>query len=219
MTWSSTSLPRAWRPMSRPCCTSSSTGSCRRASAFRPPRWSTRAGWPSGTCPCTRWSARTVQQRDRWLLNQTAARAGQVRHLLDDGAADVDSAETSIGYRLRQRHLGLVAWIPEPTRGGEGLARLDRLPAAITEAVGCRRPLFVPCDQGVAWSWLPLETRTVVSWDVLRKIVDDYDPTARVAVGDAVPGLDGFRQTHRQALCAQDVAVFARSGTRVTFFS
>jgi DNA-binding PucR family transcriptional regulator len=66
---------------------------------------------------------------------------------------------------------------------------------------------------------LPLETRTVVPWDVLRKIVDDYDPTARVAVGDAVPGLDGFRQTHRQALRAQDVAVFARPGTRVTFFS
>ena len=66
---------------------------------------------------------------------------------------------------------------------------------------------------------LPLETRTVVPWDVLRKIADDYDPTARVAVDDAVPGLDGFRQTHRQALRAQDVAVFARPGTRVTFFS
>jgi hypothetical protein len=62
---------------------------------------------------------------------------------------------------------------------------------------------------------LPLETRTVVPWDVLRKIVDDYDPTARVAVGDAVPGLDGFRQTHRQALRAQDVAVFARPPAHV----
>jgi hypothetical protein len=159
------------------------------------------------------------EQRDRWLLTQTAARAGRVRQLLDGGAAGVDAAETSIGYRLRQQHLGLVAWVPEPTLGGDGLTRLDRLTAAIAEAVGCRRPLFVPCDQGVAWSWLPLETRTVVPWDVLRKVVDDYDPTARVAVGDAVPGLDGFRQTHRQALRAQDVAVFARPGTRVTFFS
>jgi len=159
------------------------------------------------------------EQRDRWLLTQTAARAGRVRQLLDDGAADVDAAEVSIGYRLRQQHLALVAWVPESTSGGEGLARLDRLTAAITEAVGCRRPLFVPCDQGVAWSWLPLGTRAVVPWDALRTIVGDYDPTARVAVGDAAPGIDGFRQTHRQALRTQDVAVFARPGTRVTFFS
>jgi DNA-binding PucR family transcriptional regulator len=159
------------------------------------------------------------EQRDRWLLTQTAARAGRVRQLLQAGAPDVDAAEASIGYRLRQHHLGLVAWVPEPTHGGDGLARLDRLTTAIAEAVGCRRPLFVPFDQGVACAWLPVENGFDVPGDALRKIVGDYDPTARVAVGDAAPGLDGFRQTHRQALRAQDVAVFARPGTRVTFFS
>jgi hypothetical protein len=160
------------------------------------------------------------EQRDRWLLTQTAARAGRVRQLLDEGAADVDAAEVSVGYRLRQQHLGLVAWIPEPTRGGEGLARLDRLTAAIAEAVGCRRrPLFVPCDQAVAWSWLPLETRTAVNWAELRTVVEEHDPTARVTVGETGPGLDGFRQTHRQALRAQDVAVLARPGERVTLFA
>jgi hypothetical protein len=160
------------------------------------------------------------EQRDRWLLTQTAARAGRVRHLLDSGAADVDAAEVSIGYRLRQRHLGLVAWVPEPTSGGEGLARLDRLTAAIAEGVGCRgRPLFVPFDQAVAGAWLPLESRTDVPWDALHGIVDAFDPTARVAAGDVASGLDGFRQSHRQALRAQDVAVFAQPGTRVTLFS
>jgi DNA-binding PucR family transcriptional regulator len=132
----------------------------------------------------------------------------------------VDAAEVSIGYRLRQRHLGLVAWIPEPTSGGEGLARLDRLTAAIAEGVGCRgRPLFVPFDQAVAGAWLPLESRTDVPWDALHTIVDACDPTARLAAGDVASGLDGFRQSHRQALRAQDVAVFARPGTRVTLFS
>jgi PucR C-terminal helix-turn-helix domain/GGDEF-like domain len=160
------------------------------------------------------------EQRDRWLLTQTAARAGRVRHLLDGGAADVDAAEVSIGYRLRQGHLGLVAWIPEPTSGGEGLARLDRLTAAIADRVGCGgRPLFVPFDQAVAGAWLPLESRTDVPWDALHEIVDACDPTARVAAGDLASGLDGFRQSHRQALRAQDVALFARPGTRVTLFS
>src|SRR3954452_11377695 len=113
------------------------------------------------------------EQRDRWLLTQTAARAGRVRHLLEGGAADVDAAEVSIGYRMRQRHVGLVAWIPEPTSGGEGLARLDRLIAAIAEGVGCRgRPLFVPFDQAVAGAWLPLESQTDVPWHALHTIVD-----------------------------------------------
>jgi hypothetical protein len=160
------------------------------------------------------------EQRDRWLLTQTAARAGRVRHLLDDGTSDVDAAEVSIGYRLRQRHLGLVAWVPEPTSGGEGLARLDRLTAAIGESVGCRRrPLYVPCDQAVAWSWLPLDTESAVSWEALRTLVEEHDPSARVAAGEAASGLEGFRQTHRQALRAQDVAVVARPGPRMTLFA
>ena len=160
------------------------------------------------------------EQRDRWLLTQTAARAGRVRHLLDDGDAAVDAAEESIGYRLHQRHLGLVAWIPEQTSGGEGLARLDRLTAAIVESLGCRRrPLFVPCDQAVAWSWLPLDAGSDVSWEALRTLVEELDRTARVAAGEVASGLEGFRQTHRQALRAQDVAVVARPGQRVTLFA
>ncbi|MGN6521943.1 MAG: PucR family transcriptional regulator, partial [Actinomycetes bacterium] len=162
------------------------------------------------------------EQRERWLLTQLAARTGRVRGLLDGAGAevDVDAAESSVGYRLRQHHLGLVSWVPEPTSGGEGLARLDRLTSALAEGVGCRwRPLFVPCDQAVAWSWLPLEGRAEVPWHVLGKVVDGQDGSARVAVGDVARGLGGFRQTHRQALRAQEVAVFARPGERVTLFS
>src|SRR4051812_15229013 len=48
------------------------------------------------------------QERERWLLVRSAARAGRVRHLLDAGEPDVAGAEASVGYRLRGRHLGLV---------------------------------------------------------------------------------------------------------------
>jgi len=160
------------------------------------------------------------QERDRWLLTQTAVRAGRVRLLLDEERVDVDSAEAAVGYRLRQHHLGLLSWIPEPTQGGEGLARLDRLTVALAEALSCRsRPLFVPCDESVAWSWLPLGSRTDVALDILPKTVEDQDPSGRIAAGEPAPGVEGFRQTHRQALRAQDVANVARPGTRVTTFA
>jgi DNA-binding PucR family transcriptional regulator len=162
------------------------------------------------------------QERDHWLLSQNAARGLRVRALLDDRRTDVDlaDAETTIGYRLRQNHLGLVSWVTESTEGGQGLARLDRLTTTMAEALGCRtRPLFVPCDEAAAWSWLPIGGDTEVAWAELRKIVADRDPGARVTAGQPAHGLDGFRQTHQQALRAQDVANLARPGSQVTTFA
>jgi len=160
------------------------------------------------------------QERDRWLLTQTAARAARVRTLLAEDRTDVDAAERTVGYPLRQHHLGLVSWIPEPTHGGEGLARLDRLSLGLAEALGSRgRPLFVPCDESVAWSWLPRGSHAEVAYDLLRKTVEDHDPSARIAVGEPAAGVTGFRQTHRQALRAQDVANVARPQARATTFA
>jgi hypothetical protein len=130
------------------------------------------------------------QEHDRWLLTQTAARAARVRTLLTEQHSDVDASESALGYPLRQHHLGLVSWIPEPTRGGDGLARLDRLTTALGEALNCRdRPLFVPCDESVAWSWLPLGGHDEVAYDLLPKAVEHHDPRARIAVGEPVPGV------------------------------
>jgi len=162
------------------------------------------------------------QERDHWLLSQNAARSLRVKALLADRRTDLDlaQAEATVGYRLRQQHLGLVSWISERTEGGQGLARLDRLTTAVAETLGCRgRPLFVPCDEAVAWSWLPMGGHSDVAWDELVKVVADRDSGARVAAGQLAPGVDGFRQTHQQALRAQDVATLARPGRQVTTFT
>ena len=54
---------------------------------------------------------------------------------------------------------------------------------------------------------------------MLGKAVDEHDPTALITAGEPAPGTEGFRQTHRQALRAQDVANVARTGARVTTFA
>jgi hypothetical protein len=160
------------------------------------------------------------QERDRWLLTHTAARAARVKAVLADERADAVAAETALGYPLGQHHIGVVSWVPEPTRGGDGLARLDRLTVAVAQALGSRgRPLFVPCDESVAWSWLPMGSHADVAYDALDKILEDQDPSARIAVGEPAPGLDGFRQTHQQALRARDVANAAHPGPRATAFA
>jgi DNA-binding PucR family transcriptional regulator len=160
------------------------------------------------------------EERERWLLVRSAARAGRVRQLLDQEPPDVDLAEASVGYRLRRNHLGLVSWVPEATEGGAGLERLERVTRVVARGLRCSaRPLFIPYDQSVAWSWLPLPGPEEIRWDVVRDVVAEEDTTARVAAGDPAPGVEGFRVTHQQARRAQDVAELAVPGARVTVFA
>jgi DNA-binding PucR family transcriptional regulator len=160
------------------------------------------------------------QERERWLLLRSAARAGRVRGLLDEEQPDLDVAEASLGYRLRGCHVGLVCWVPEATRDGAGLERLDRVTRAIGRRLGCSAgPLFVPYDQSVAWSWLPLAGLEEIPWDAVRNVIGQEDATARVAAGDPAEGVEGFRQTHRQAVRAREVAQLAVPGDQLTAFA
>ena len=76
-------------------------------------------------------------ERDRWLLTQTAMRAGRVRALLEDKRVDLGMVEAELGYRLRQDHVGLIAWHPGRAPGGAGLTRIERLVMAAAQALGC----------------------------------------------------------------------------------
>lgn len=160
------------------------------------------------------------QERDRWLLTQTAARAARVRALLASEPVDIDATESSLGYPLRQYHLGVVAWVPGETQAEEGLARLERLASSAVRKLGSRRrPLFVPRDEALAWIWLPLGTDTTSPRKSLSDAFDNGDASARIAVGEPGYGVDGFRRTHLEAARAQDLALAAQPGDRVTSFA
>jgi DNA-binding PucR family transcriptional regulator len=160
------------------------------------------------------------EERDRWLLTQTAARAGQVRALLSGDDLDSASAEAALGYRLRQRHLGVVLWLIEPKRGSEGLRVLQRLTVTAANAVGHRgQPLFIPRDESSAWAWLPLPAGLSATKGELSAAFAGADASTRVAIGEPGDGIGGFRESHRQALRAQNVAFAARPGTQVTSFA
>ena len=67
--------------------------------------------------------------------------------MLGDKPIDVEATESVLGYRLRQHHLGVVAWVTDAVHGSDGLTRLDRLTSAAARALGAHgRPLFVPRD-------------------------------------------------------------------------
>ncbi len=77
-------------------------------------------------------------------------------------------------------------------------------------------PLFGPPDEALAWIWLPLAHDAQITRQSLEAAFHDKARSVRVAVGEPAAGLDGFRRTHRQALQAQNLALIATPGTRVT---
>lgn len=139
-------------------------------------------------------------ERERWLANRSAVQRETVEALLRDERLDVAAAEASLGYRLRQHHLGLVLW----TAPGAGdLAAVERTVGLIADRVGAGHPLFVPRDRETAWAWVPIGRAGEAD---LTAIDDLVAGEVSVALGPVGAGEPGFRVSHLGAAAAQEVA-------------
>jgi hypothetical protein len=158
------------------------------------------------------------QERDRWLNNRATVRAARVRAVLAGHDVDLDLTESTLEYRLRRRHLGLVGWIREPTGSDDDLLVLERLATTLAQHTDSpARPLFVACDESSAWIWLALRKDSRPAETVPAAVAE---PGVGVALGEPGEGVEGFRGTHRQALLAQSVALAAGpAGRPVTAFA
>src|SRR5580704_11423734 len=144
-----------------------------------------------------------------WLLNRSAARAARVRGLLSGERVNVSATEATLGYRLRQYHVGLVCWAGDATAAVDNITRLEHAVNHVaTEVAGTGDPVFVPRDESSAWAWLPLGIRD--RFDTTGAAAG-ADPDVHFAFGDAAKGATGFRLTHQQAIAAQAVALAAGS--------
>ncbi|WP_329047861.1 helix-turn-helix domain-containing protein [Amycolatopsis sp. NBC_01488] len=146
-------------------------------------------------------------ERDKWLLNRSAARAAKVLELLGEngGPPDLDAAEAVIGYRLRGTHVGMVVW--HASESHDVLSLLESVAGAVLERAGGQgRPLFVPRDEAGAWAWLPVAS---VRREHLDAALAEADPGVRVTVGDPGTGVAGFRDTHQQARRVHALALAA----------
>jgi len=101
-----------------------------------------------------------AQERENWLRNRSAARAARIRDLLSGERIDVSAAEATLGYRLRQYHVGLVCWAGDAANPADEIIRLERAIGHVAEqAACCGEPVFLPRDESSAWAWLPLGIR------------------------------------------------------------
>lgn len=155
-------------------------------------------------------------ERDRWLSNRNTLRALHVRELLAGGEADVDAATIAIRYPLRRLHVAIVTWCAESPDAAE-LDSMERFVHKLTESVGAQEnPLFISVDRVTAWGWIPIPADSAT--DVLAKIRRTTETTTNapsVATGNPLPGIDGFRRSHRQAEHGRSVAIASETSRRI----
>jgi hypothetical protein len=152
------------------------------------------------------------EERERWLENQNSLRALRVREVLAaNKSIDADAATTSIRYPLRWHHLGLVMWYPDAGPEGDQLARLQRFLRELGESAGtAASPLFVAADRSCGWGWLPYRAAVTDAPAKVREFTLARPDSPSVAIGTMSSGVDGFRQSHREAETARSVALIAK---------
>ena len=153
-------------------------------------------------------------ERERWLENQNSLRALRIRELLASSmTVDVDAASTSIRYPLRWHHLALVMWYPDASADGNELGRLQRFLRDAGEAVGAGgAPLFVAADRTCGWGWLPFRGAVDEAAERVREFACARTGLPSVAIGTMASGVEGFRQSHREAESARRVAMIGKRG-------
>lgn len=151
-------------------------------------------------------------ERERWVENQNSLRGLRVREVLAaNKIVDVDATTAAIRYPLRWYHLGLVVWYSDLGTDGDELSRLQRFLRDLAEAVGAAaRPLFVAADRCCAWAWLPYRAAVPDAGAKVRQFALTRPDSPSVAIGTLAGGVEGFRQSHREAASARGVATIAK---------
>jgi hypothetical protein len=159
-----------------------------------------------------------ARERENWLRNRSAARSARIRDLLSGQRVNVSATEATLGYRLRQYHVGVVCWTGDEAVSLDNITRLERAIGQVAaQTASGADPLFLPRDESSAWAWLPLGIRD--RFDAAAASTADLDGDLHVAFGDAVKGTDGFRLTHQQAIAAQAVALAGGRPPRVVSYT
>lgn len=139
-------------------------------------------------------------ERRRWDSRTGAARAAQLRVVLENDNLSTRSAQDLIDVRLDGSHQAAIAWVDLDTSDpGRALQAVSR----VLQAQTGRAPTTVLADDRTMWAWT-----TGASPRLDAAQLRDALPAAgapRVALGAAAPGLEGFRSTYREALRARAV--------------
>jgi DNA-binding PucR family transcriptional regulator len=155
-------------------------------------------------------------EREATMHGTLARRTETVHALLAGDQVAVDDAVTLLGHPLRQHQLAMVLWSGDGSTP-DALVDLNKLAAAVAAAVGST-VLTIPAGRAEVWCWLahssPISPEQVTDTVNSSQISSDV----RVAIGGPGSGLEGFRDSHHEAVDAQHFAIAGSPVARCTFY-
>lgn len=161
-------------------------------------------------------------EREKWLAHRSTLRTEVLEHLLAGEWVELGAAESALGYRLHQQHVGAVVWSSERDPVADALGEMQRFAVLAGRALGLSAtPFFQPRDRTSGWVWFPMghaapEIEPRLWCEALKAV----GLGVRVALGSPQPGVEGFRATHEEAQRAQQVALIAGdAGRRVVTYA
>lgn len=157
-------------------------------------------------------------EHDQWTENRGRVRALRVREVLDGINVTADEMTAQIRYPLSHIHLAAVLWDAGDSTE-DGLVLMDRFVRQLGESIpSSGAPLFIPVDRMTGFAWIPLTADAAPGAIVkVRAFASRHCDGPRIAVGQALPHVDGFRRSHRQAHEAHTVAItLGANAPRVT---
>jgi sugar diacid utilization regulator len=154
-----------------------------------------------------------MSEREQWVRGADAMRAAEVRALLDGASAeDLAAVSKRLNYELERHHVAFLVWSDDADDdAGHGPARfgdMEQRAAAVAEALGARGVLTISEGRHLA-CWAGLHSPTVPD-DFREPPRPPGDDGLRVALGSPGHGVEGFAQSHSEALRARQVAKLGR---------
>jgi DNA-binding PucR family transcriptional regulator len=139
-------------------------------------------------------------ERDHWLANQNRVRAMRVQEVLHGDDIDVDEMSDAIRYPLRRTHLSLIVWCGES---------MEWFVGELGRSLGAQeRPLFIAADRVTGWAWIPLSADAGPSVVTRTRVFAEAQARAPwIAVGHPLPGIEGFRRSHQQAVTTHGAVI------------
>jgi DNA-binding PucR family transcriptional regulator len=154
-------------------------------------------------------------ERERWIRSSHALRTQIVRNIVNGRPISVADASARLRYDLGGNHVALVTWSDEESGVDSDEAALVRYGRTLASKLH-RPSIVISAGRRAAYAWIAIHDGA--ESELAELLADDECRSGvSVAVGEPGRGLDGFRNSHFDAIASRRVAVIAgmRSGTTV----
>lgn len=155
-------------------------------------------------------------EREATMHGALARRSETVHAILRGDVISADDATNVLDHPMRGLQTAMVLWTEEsaPT---DTLVRLNKVAASVGAATNSS-VLMIPAGRGEVWAWLA--SPSALDADTLRGAFDALaDNGTCAAVGTCARGVEGFRDSHREAVEAQRHALSVPAQGRCSFYA